>query len=224
MANEQEFFAALKGGDVDKVRALLAAHPDLANARDDKGMSAVLVARYHGRVEVIPALLEAGAKLTLWEAAVTGQTDRLRALLKSDPSLAHAYSEDGFAPLHSGYFAPPEVLEILLQHGADPNTQSKNAMALRPLHSAASTGNPKNVEMLLKAGADPNARQHGGWAPIHAAAQSGNEAVARLLLDCGAEPNPANDAGQTAVGLAREKGHSALAELLESAAKKRASA
>ena len=223
MADTQKFMDAVRNGEVAAVKALLQDEPALAAGRDENGLSAVLNARYRGRAEVLEALLAADPELTLWEAAAVGRVDRVRELLRRDPSLAHSYSPDGFAMLHAAYFAPPEVIELLLAGGADPNAVSKNAMALRPLHSAASTGNPRNVELLLKAGADANARQHGAWTALHAAAQSGNLAVAQLLLEHGAESDPANDAGQTAIGLAREKGHTAVVELLEKASQKKSS-
>ena len=216
----QPFIEAVRKGDAAQVRALLAADPGLAAARDEKNVSAVLNARYYRQEAILDLLVEAGAPLDLWEAAVTGRTKRVAELLDGDASLSKAYSGDGFAPLHAAYFAPPEVIELLLARGADANAQSRNAMALRPLHSAASTGNPRNVELLLKAGADPNARQHGGWTPIHAAAQAGNEPVVKLLLSYGADPAAANESGQTALGLAKEKNHAGVVKLLESAVAK----
>lgn len=224
MAQTQDFFAAVRKGDAATVRAMLAAEPQLAGARDDKNLSAVLNARYYRQLEVVDLLIAAGAPLDLWEAAVTGQIKRVRELLDDNPALAKAYSADGFAPLHCSYFAPPEVVELLLARGADGNAQSQNAMSLRPLHSAASTGNPRNVELLLKAGADPNARQHGGWTPIHAAAQAGNAPVVQLLLSYGADPEAENDSGQSAMSLAREKGHQVVIELLEAATARKSSA
>lgn len=219
MAEIEKFMAAVRSGDGAQVRAMLAADPALAAARDEKNVSAVLNARYYRQPAIVDLLVEAGAPLDLWEAAVTGQRKRVTALLDGDPSLAQSYSADGFAPLHACYFAPPEILELLLARGADPNALSRNPMALRPLHSAASAGNLRNVELLLKAGADPNARQHGGWTPIHSAAQSGNAPVLQLLLEHGADPAAANDTGQTAMSLAKEKNHTAIIELLQAARK-----
>ena len=224
MADQQKFIEAVRKGDAAQVRAMLAEDPGLAAAKDEKNLSAVLNARYYRQEAMVDLLVQAGAPLDLWEASVTGRSQRVAELLDDDPSLARSYSADGFAPLHASYFAPPEVIELLLARGADANAPSRNAMALRPLHSAASTGNPRNVELLLKAGADPNARQHGGWTPIHAAAQAGNEAVVKLLLSYGADAAAANDSGQTAMGLAKEKNHAGVVKLLESALGRKASA
>lgn len=224
MPDTQLFFDAIRKGDAAAVRAMLAAESHLAAARDDQGVSAVLNATYYRQPTIAAELMAAGAPLDLWEAAVTGRVDRLRELLDRDPAQANSYSADGFAPLHASYFAPPEVIELLLARGADPNALSRNAMALRPLHSAASAGNARVVELLLRAGADPNARQHGGWTPIHAAAQSGNVAVIQLLLQHGADARLANDTGATAMSLAQEKGHVAVIALLESATGQKARA
>lgn len=217
MAEAQKFFEAVRAGDAAAVRAMLQQDAALAGARDENGLSALLNARYRGRTDVVEILRAAGAPLSLWEAAAVGDVKLVSELLQRNAAQAREYSPDGFAMAHAAFFAPPEIVELLLARGADPNALSKNAMALRPLHSAAASGNSRNVELLLKAGAEVNARQHGGWTALHAAAQAGNVEMARLLLAHGADANAANDTGQTAASLAQEKGHTAMGELLRQA-------
>jgi len=56
-----DLFAAAERGDVEAVRALLAADPDLVRARDETGATALHVAAFHGHHAVADVLLAAGA-------------------------------------------------------------------------------------------------------------------------------------------------------------------
>jgi hypothetical protein len=77
--------AAITGGDVDAVRALVRADPSLASARDSTGLPVVLLALFHQQRAAADALLEAQPELGVLEAAATGRADRLRELLGADP-------------------------------------------------------------------------------------------------------------------------------------------
>ena len=56
-----QFFRAVARGDVERVRALLAAHPELARARDDEGATALHYAAFDGRQALAELLCDAGA-------------------------------------------------------------------------------------------------------------------------------------------------------------------
>src|SRR5258705_12452151 len=99
-----EFFSAITQGDVAKVKELLGADGTLAQAKDQNGLSAILKATYYRKKEVVAVLLETGMELNFFEAAATGQIERVRALLKEDASLANTFSADGFMPLGLGVF------------------------------------------------------------------------------------------------------------------------
>ena len=208
-------FEAIASGDVDRVRELVAADPSVAAARGADGVSALLQARYRGRLDLVEALLEAGPELDVFEAAALGDTTRLRELLDADPELAGAWSSDGFTPLHlAAFFGHEEGARMLLEHGADVGAVARNTMAVEPLHSAAAAGQAGIAQALLDAGADPNARQQGGFVALHAAGQNGDAALTQLLLERGADPAARTDDGRTAADFAAESGHEGLAESL----------
>src|SRR5688572_8281624 len=118
----QEFIDAATTGDVAKVKAMLQADPSLARAKDQNGLSVIMKATYYGKRDVVDALLGSGVELNVFEAAATGHTERLRALLEKDSSLANGYSPDGFTPLgFAAFFGHRKSVELLLKAGADVN-------------------------------------------------------------------------------------------------------
>src|SRR3989442_962547 len=58
--DEVNVLEAVMAGDVDEVRALVAADPTAACVRDEQGLSATLHALYRGRADMVAVLLAAG--------------------------------------------------------------------------------------------------------------------------------------------------------------------
>jgi hypothetical protein len=58
-----QFFQAVESGDVERVRILLAAHPELARARDPEGATALHHAAFHGHRALVTLLCDGGAEL-----------------------------------------------------------------------------------------------------------------------------------------------------------------
>jgi ankyrin repeat protein len=211
------FFDALRAGDRDAVVAALDADPSLPSARDDKGVSAVLTAAYHGRRELAELLAARGADLSPFERVVVGDLDGVRALLDADPAWATRLTADGWTLLHgAAFFNRPELLRMLLERGADPLVVSTNALANHPLHAAlAGRLGEDGVALLLDHGADVNARQHGGYTALHAAAMHGDGGMVALLLRRGADAVIPADDGRTAADFAREQGHEQVVAMLD---------
>jgi ankyrin repeat protein len=213
-------FEAVKSGDAASVIELLDAHPVLVNAKNETGVSAVLLATYFGHREILEILLARGAELNIFDAAATGDLDRLKALAAEDTELIGSYSPDGFTPIGlAAFFGRKDVLDFLLQHGADPNAASKNQMRVTPLHSAVAHRDPEiataMVESLLSNGAKVNIAQDGGWTPLHQAAAHGQMEIMELLLDRKADVNAESDDGTTPLRMAHNKGFSEAAEMLQ---------
>ena len=182
-------FESIKAGDIEAVQAALKDDPSLAAARDDDGRSAVRAALYIHNQKLADVLLEAKPELDVFDAAAAGDVDRLAELLEGDAELVHAWSEDGFNPLHlAAFFDRGKAVRLLLDRGADVGAVSRNDMKVQPLHSAVAADSRDVAAALLAAGADPNAKQEGGFTPLMAAEQKEKEGdMVRLLMDHGAE-------------------------------------
>jgi len=218
MPDAGPLFDAIRAGDQERLVALLEADPDLAAARQD-GLSAILLALYHGQDTIARRLAQQSADLGFFEAAALGDVDQVSRLMAADPSLVDRTTPDGFGALGLAAYFGHEQVVALLARWCDPNAPSTNAMRVTPLHSAVATRRPEAaaglVRALLAQGADPNARQENGWTPLHGAAASGDPELVAMLLAHGARRDAANDAGRTPMDLAIEHQHIAARALLE---------
>jgi uncharacterized protein len=208
--------AAIQSGDKEKVRDLLAQDPSAAAARNEKGVSAIMLALYMRREEILELLQSASITLDIFEATSLGKTERIAELVKQDRSAANARSADGFTALHfAAFFGQEAAAHLLLENRAQPDAVANNPMKVMPLHSAAAGQNLAIVRDLLEHGAPAGAKQEAGWTALHEAAQSGDKQMVELLLKHGADPMAKNDQGITPAQLATEKGHTELARGLQ---------
>ncbi len=120
-----------------------------------------------------------------FRACAAGDLDVLRGLLKNDPTLVRERNAGDSTGLHHAV-RHPDAVQLLIDHGADPNARDAGDNA-SPLHFAAANGVLESVRILLDAGADVQGAGdlHDGEV-IGWAARPGNEAVINLLLERGA--------------------------------------
>lgn len=176
----QDLHAAVNAGNVEGVKAAIAAGADLATR------SSVLdTAAQRGHVEILTLLLDTGVSrsapggaLLLAVMADQVQTSRIlidRGAIPNDRyrnTLLFRAAEAGKAG----------TLALLLSEGADLEAKSNG---FTPLYMAASNGRLEAVRVLLEGGADPNAPTRGTSA-LNAARLQGHEAIIALLLEKGA--------------------------------------
>lgn len=166
----QPIHFAVREGRLEAVRVLLdaGADPDTTGA-DNRDL--VTIARDRGHESVArlleetrasrerPTRLEVASDHPIHLAADAGDAARVRELLDADSTLVDLSDRQGGSPLRRAVLASArEVVELLLERGADPN-QPEGADAPRgvALHVAARAGDRAMVELLLAHGADPNA-------------------------------------------------------------------
>ncbi len=138
-----------------------------------------------------------------FQAAIYGDLDRVKAMLKKNPALLHKQGQFGFTVLHVIASEPQtEVQRHLLEMGANPN--ATNSGGDTPLHIASYVSYAK---LLIAFGADVNAENRYGDTPLHlhAAEKEGNSMVT-FLLHQGADPTKQNRQNETAemIAMSRE--------------------
>ena len=114
--------------------------------------------------DVMAHLKARGAIIDLPTACHTGDIDRVRELLRQDPSLANRTGEyEGYylgagAPVSNAAAAGRlDIVQLLLDHGADPNLPEEQvAPKGKALYSAVFQGHYEIAKLLLERGAFPN--------------------------------------------------------------------
>jgi ankyrin repeat protein len=153
--------------------------------------SEVMQALYERRRADAEAMAET-RQLDVFEAASLGRARRLAELLRDDPGLARAWSDDGFTALHYAcFFGTPDCTITLADAGADLDEPSRNDMGVCPINSAAAGVAPfDNVRVLLTRGAFVDARQRSGHSALDEARINDDQPLVDLLLRAGATEGP----------------------------------
>ena len=139
--------AAVRAGDDAAVRDLLDSNAELAAARDERGVSAVLTAARLGHEDIVQLLLDANPPLDVHDAAAVGRTRALAELLDADRDAAHRTAAGGETALHlAAAFGHKDAVELLLDHGADP--AARDAEGRTPADLAAAQGHEDIVHFL----------------------------------------------------------------------------
>ncbi len=214
-ASAQRVIEAVRRGDGDEIQVLVESNPALAETRDPSGVSAVLLALYHGHAPIAQWLAARRTNLDIFEASSLGDTARMEQMLAADPSLVHAWSPDGFQPLAlAGFMGQLAAVRVLLARGADVNASGRTPPHYTALTGAVTARQREVAAALLERGADPNYRYGPGFTPLHVAAANGSRDIVELLVEAGAAADARTDDGRTPADLAREKGHEEIAGLL----------
>ncbi len=101
----KEFIRAAKSGDVEKMKALLAADSELIRACDTDGSTALHCATWKGHQAVVSYLLSLGA----------------------DVNVHNKNEHWGTTPLHAAAHAnQATIVQMLIDHGADVNASDMN--------------------------------------------------------------------------------------------------
>jgi ankyrin repeat protein len=226
--------AARQGADAG-VRALADAGADL-NAADPDGTTALNIAVINAHYDVAASLIEKGANLSLVDAA--GMTPLYAAIdmQHQEPMVNRPL------PKPSGRLVALDIVQLLLDRGANPNATLKTPLLMRqhnggdgslgegatPLMRAAKVSDTTLIRMLLDKGADPNLRlRNQTTALMIAASRAGRnpgpekntiDAIS-IMLAKGADVNAVNDNGESALHIAVGRGDTLVRFLAENGAK-----
>lgn len=132
------------------------------------------------------------SELYLKYAVEEGNAEAVEICLSQGASVNCQFKDDLYTPLHTACSSSAsdgslEVLELLLEKGADGNACNK--WRETPLLIAANNGHKAAVEALLQNGADPSMCSEAGWSALTFAAHKGYDDIVELLLSAGAPVN-----------------------------------
>jgi ankyrin repeat protein len=225
LAGAGEIHRAIQAGDLDRVKAVVAADPTTIEQPDSDTSLPLQLAVLGGHAAIVEWLVTHGATFE-W----------------TNPPLSHS-------ALHLAAIAGHvDVVRTLVVHGAAIDAREsiridgKLVEGVTPLHLAAQLGHEGVVSELLARGASANARANSGLTALHAAARevsqeeweaslrasgpqgtalvlaaqgllrpqffgTGHRAVCDLLVAHGADVNVRNNSGATPLGIGAAGGH-----------------
>lgn len=192
-------WSAARGGDVEKLQALLAEHPDLLFQTDRQGQNLLSIAAREGKRGAVIALLSHASMHPGGVARIVNHRNS-----KRETPLFQA-SERAHAEVVSALLGAPEC-----------DVNAEDELFRTPLHRAVKRGHSDIVDMLLAdsriAAGLPDVNDE---TPLHVAVSSRPEFVKTLAAHPSAVPNAVDKKGRTALEHAIDRGRPAIvADLL----------
>ncbi|XP_037657067.1 ankyrin repeat and KH domain-containing protein 1 isoform X11 [Choloepus didactylus] len=181
---------AAMNGHVPAVKLLLDMGSDINAQIETNRNTALTLACFQGRAEVVSLLLD--RKANVEHRAKTGLTPLMEAA--------------------SGGYA--EVGRVLLDKGADVNAPPVPSSRDTALTIAADKGHYKFCELLINRGAHIDVRNKKGNTPLWLAANGGHFDVVQLLVQAGADVDAADNRKITPLMSAFRKGHVKVVQYL----------
>jgi ankyrin repeat protein len=183
----------------DVLRLLIERGTDM-NVRDSGGRLPLHDCFELGHDDLAEMLLAAGAVPDVCAAAAYGMHERLREILKQDPSQANDLTTGNSPMGWAVYGAQPVSATILFEHGAVVDRSPYDSYAWGPAAMVASTA---VTPVLLGQGANPNWQNEAGDTAIHCAIKSrivlDPTKFVQILLESGADVSIRNHEGRTAL-------------------------
>ena len=223
---------ATRHGRLADVASLLSGGADVNEPKtNDRGVTALCISAQEGHMEMVAALLGAGALLdvaddpALQYAAAFGHVEVVAALLAAGARVDDK-DDEGATALHlAANEGHAEVVSALLTSGATVDSHwvhtEDPSQPTTPLFSASVKGHLEVVATLLEAGACVHGAESCDVTPLFVASQLGHVEVVAALLAAGAHADVAQGIGNEATPLfvAAQGGHvEILAALLNAGA------
>ena len=169
-----------RGAELDPVRwdGCKPLHLAVFHARKQHGRANPLLTGY---------LIARGANYSMTVACILEDIRRVRELLSQDRSSASDQDTCGYSPLFSAACKGNiEIVQLLLDHGVDPNAPEYNAPRGHALYEAVAGNHLDTAKLLLDHGADPNAQVESSGNPLTQALGKDNKEMINLLYRHGA--------------------------------------
>ena len=229
--NSKLLLAAVQKGYLPIVEDLLKSDVNiLCNSTFINDSMLLHVATKYGRVEVAKLLISYGADVNAQDK--TGNTPTYYAIENADLKMIQllltneANVKDNPEFLNTAVTKKcRNIIEILLEHGADINASSKygitalHCTALHKCRCLSKSANVNNinkgiVKLLLSRGANVNAQTNSGITILHAAVYDPNVKVVKLVLEYNVDVNSTYKDDITPLHLSARNGHKVINEML----------
>lgn len=140
----------------------------------------------------------------LHKASKLGQLDVVRYILNSTSHIdIESWGADGFTPLLEAVWeGRKDMVQLLLDCGADPSRPSQPGWVMFPLQAAIERRHVEIATLLALNGASLSAVGSRGWTPLLDAANMGLRELAETLLDLGADIHYEDSDGHGVIELA----------------------
>jgi ankyrin repeat protein len=179
---EIDAFVGVCHGNLDAVKAALAEHPELLEARSSLDESPLGAAAHVGNRQIAEYLLSQGAQPDICAAAMLGDLDALRGCLNDDPSAANTSGAHNIPALfHAVAGGSVPAVELLIEHGAPPASVTGPGSAA--LNMAAARGHIEMAAWLIERGAPSDVADFQGKTALQRAEEAGHVEIARMIRD-----------------------------------------
>jgi ankyrin repeat protein len=214
-----------RAGDVEQIKMLYKNIPEIVDATDERGLTALHVAAANKQLAAAQTLIGLRAKVNA--RAVNGQTPlhiaarsgdvAMLTLLLTNRAAVDARDSYGQTPL---MMVLQSASAVALDKAGESSAQGTRDMkeALARARADVLARNEGVVNLLLKAGADPNATDSmTGKNTLHYAAALGHAPLVEALLRYRARVDATDSRGETPLGYALRQDQPAVVKVLRAA-------
>ncbi|XP_067653215.1 serine/threonine-protein phosphatase 6 regulatory ankyrin repeat subunit B-like [Haliotis asinina] len=187
---------ACQGGSVKIVKYIITQNIVDINGSDGNNMTPLLLAAYHGNIDVLGLLIEKGANTlavnqrsrdSLHLSCIGGHVDTVKYVLSQTSVDINSKDCENMTPvLLAAYYGKREVFDILVKMGADLSVIDEDGDNI--LHWACHGGNVKIVTyILIQNIVDINSKGDENMTPVMLAAYHGKNEAFDILVKKGAD-------------------------------------
>lgn len=212
-----ELFSAIQFGDIEELKQIIDKSPELLMQKNAANVSPLMFAIYCRQAKIIKLLTDK-IEPDLYEATALGHTEDVIKMVGKSTTNLNKPSDDGYSLLGLAcFFDHQKLAAYFIDHGANVNQPSQNAMKVCPIHSASAAGATEIVRQLISHHADVNAVQSSGTTALHSAIHKQNAELVKMLLSAGANVKIKMGDGTPTLVLAEETGSEEIIMLIEDA-------